>query len=62
MADGCFACQQVARERVDRVRIRARLLRDEKKRKKAAKGAKSTLAGELPRGLNEKELSRQAVR
>eukprot|EP00903_Cladosiphon_okamuranus_P007871 g7608.t1 len=34
---------QVARARVDNVRKRARLLRDEKKKKKAAKGAKNTL-------------------
>lgn len=35
----------MARERVDGVRKRARLLRDEKKKKKAARGGKNTLAG-----------------
>lgn len=47
----CVAYQQVARARVDSIRMKARLLRDEKKKKKAAMGAKSTLAGKLPRGL-----------
>lgn len=47
----CVACQQMARARVDSVRIRARLLRDERKKKKAATGAKNTLAGKLPWGV-----------
>lgn len=38
--------KQTARERVDNVRKRARLLRDEKKRLKASTGGKASLEGE----------------